>query len=77
MYINCCNLWQCIPRICVFTLSDCKVIHMKALCSAAVTLVKINLWIDVRMYRTYKKIAMVANVSMFGSLSPGVIGPEF
>ena len=29
------------------------------------------------MYRTHKKIVMVANVSMFRSLSPGVIGPEF
>jgi len=38
---------------------------------------KINLWIDVRVDRTHKEIAMVANVSMFRSLSPEVKGPEF
>jgi len=62
MSINCCDLWQCIPSICVFTLSDCKVIHTKALYSAAVACVKLNLWIDVRMDRRHIKIA---NVSMF------------
>jgi len=65
MSINCCDLWQCIPNICVFTLSDFKVIHAKALCSATVARVKLNLWMDVRMDRMHEKIAMVANVSVY------------
>jgi len=44
---------RAIKRLCV---CDCRVIHMKALCSAAVARVKSNLSIDVRMYRTYKNI---------------------
>ena len=32
---------------------------------------------DVRMDHTHKEIAMEARVSIFWSLFPGVIGPEF
>ena len=67
-------MYTCIVHIRIYFTHWCD---GKALCSAAVAYVKINLWIDVRMDRTSKKIAMEANVSMFRSLSPEVIGPEF
>jgi len=71
MSIKCCRLWHCIPSICVFTLSDCKRCIVRQLHELSLTCRLMYAWI------ACIKIAMVANVSMFRELSPGVIGPEF